>query len=158
LRSTRGPALTVGPSVPPPSEATFPFRRILYATDFTPAAAHAAAYAIWLAKEFRATIDVLNVIPRGAVKHPDRLSDLTKDFYGALDAVVPKQAREFCNPRSFVEVGKAQEQIENHIRRRSIDLLVLGIRKRSHLGIATRNSRVFRIIVDAACPVLTVTG
>jgi hypothetical protein len=37
-----------------------------------------------------------------------------------------------------------------------MDLLVLGIRKTSHLGMEMRTSGAFRIIVDAECPVLTI--
>jgi hypothetical protein len=33
---------------------------------------------------------------------------------------------------------------------------VLGIRKTSHLGMEMRTSRAFQMIVDAACPVLTI--
>jgi nucleotide-binding universal stress UspA family protein len=156
LRSTRWPCLTVGPKVRPASSKTLPFEKILFATDFSMAAAHAALYAVAVAKAFRAKLDVLNVIQEGAVGHPDRLSHLQKEFYETLDKVVPEQAREFCDPRSFVEVGKAHEQILEHIREHSIDLLVLGIRKSSHLSIETRMSRAFQIIADAECPVLTI--
>jgi nucleotide-binding universal stress UspA family protein len=105
-----------------------------------------------------AAIDVLNVIEGGAVDHPDRLGEIGKRFYSALDAVVPEEAKEFCDPRTFVAVGDAHEQILRHIRERSIDLLVLGIRKTSHLGMETRTSGAFQLIVDSQCPVLTVTG
>lgn len=158
LRSTRWSSLTVGPQVRPASSTTLPFERILYATDFTPAAAHAATYAISFAEAFGAQIDVLNVIREEAVEHPDRLSDLRSRFYGALDGLVPQQAKEFCDPRTFVKVGEAHEQILEHIRERSIDLLVLGIRKSSHLGIEMRTSGAFPLILDAECPVLTITG
>lgn len=155
LRSTHWPSLTVGPRVRTASSKTLPFERILFATDFSAAAANAALYAVNLAEVFGAKIDVLNVIQEGAVGHPDRLSDLQRDFYATLDMLVPEQAKEFCDPRSFVEVGKAHEQIIEHIRERSIDLLVLGIRKSSHLNVEMRTSRAFQIIVDAECPVLT---
>jgi hypothetical protein len=71
---------------------------------------------------------------------------------------VPQQAREFCDPRTFVEVGNAHDQILEHIRERSIDLLVLGVRKSSPLEIKMRSSGAFPLIVDAPCPVLTITG
>jgi len=156
LRSTRWPCLTVGPKVRPATSKTLPFERILFATDFSEAAVNAALYAVSFAQTFGAKIDVLNVIQSGAVVHPDRLSDFHRDFYRALDLVVPKQAKEFCDPRTFVEVGKAPEQIHEHIREHSIDLLVLGIRKSSHLSLEMRTSRAFQIIVDAECPVLTI--
>jgi nucleotide-binding universal stress UspA family protein len=158
LRSTRWPSLTVGPQVRSATSAAFPFRRILYATDLTAAAAQAAIYAVSFAQAFRADIDVLNVVRRETVDHPDRLSEIRKRFYNALDGLVPQHAKDFCNPRTFVEVGKAHDQILRHIRERSIDLLVLGLRKTSHLGMETRTSGAFQLIVDAECPVLTITG
>jgi nucleotide-binding universal stress UspA family protein len=157
LRSTRWPSLTVGPQVPPASSMTFPFERILYATDFTPAAAHAAAYAVSFAEAFRARLDILNVIREEAVQHPDRLTDLKNNFYAALEGVVPEQAKEFCDPRTFVAVGRAHDQILQHITEHSIDLLVLGVRKSSHLRIERSTSGLFPLVLDVGCPVLTIT-
>jgi nucleotide-binding universal stress UspA family protein len=156
LRSSQWPTLTVGPQVKPMSSRTFPFARILFATDFTAAAANAGVYAVTFAEIFGAKIDVLNVVQEDAIEHPDRLSDLQAQFFKALEVLVPQQAREFCDPRTFVAVGKAHDQILEHIRERSIDLLVLGIQKTSHLSMEMRTSGAFRIIVDAECPVLTI--
>lgn len=156
LRSTRWPALTVGPQVRPLSSQTLPFDRILFATDFTVAAASAAIYAVTFAQVFGAKIDVLNVIQDDAIEHPDRLFGLQTRFFSALDSLVPQSAKEFCNPRTYVAVGNAHDKILEHIREQSIDLLVLGIRKTSHLSMEMRTSGAFRIIVDAACPVLTI--
>lgn len=158
LRSTSWPVLTVGPHVPSAAGKRSPFRHILYATDLTPSAARAAVYALSFAKTFRADLDVLHVVQREAIDHPDRLSEIEKRFYLALDNLVPDPSKEFCNTRSFVEVGNAHRQILEHIRERSVDLLVLGIRKSSHLGIETRTSRAFQLIVHAPCPVLTIVG
>jgi nucleotide-binding universal stress UspA family protein len=156
LRSSKWPTLTIGPQVKPVSSTTFPFARILFATDFTEAAANAAIYAVTFAEVFGAKIDVLNVVQDDAIDHPDRLTDLQTSFFRSLDNLVPQQVREFCDPRTFVAVGKAHDRILEHIRERSIDLLVLGIRKTSHLSMEMRTSGAFRIIVDAECPVLTI--
>jgi nucleotide-binding universal stress UspA family protein len=156
LRSSQWPTLTVGPKVKPVSSQTFPFARILFATDFTAAAAHAAIYSVTFAEVFGAKIDVLNVVQDDAIDHPDRLSDLQTQFFNVLDDLVPQQAREFCDPKTCVAVGRAHDQICEHIRERSIDLLMLGIRKTSHLSMEMRTSGAFRIIVDAECPVLTI--
>jgi nucleotide-binding universal stress UspA family protein len=158
LRSTQWPTLTVGPQVRRATTGTLPFHRILFATDLTAAGAKAAGVAVSLAERMGTEIDVLNVVGQEAVDHPDRLDEIQKRFYGALDAVVPQEAKRFCNPRTFVEVGNAHERILKHIQERSIDLLVLGMQKTSHLGLETRKSRAFQIIVKAECPVLTVTG
>ena len=156
LRSTRWPALTVGPQVQALAPHTFPFERILFATDFTIAAANAAIYAVTFAEVFGATIDVLNVIQETAIGHPDRLADLQTRFFSALDALVPQCAKDFCDPRTYVAVGAAHDRILEHIKERSIELLVLGIRKTSHISMEMRTSGAFRLIVDAPCPVLTI--
>ena len=156
LRSSQWPALTVGPQVQPLTAHTFPFERILFATDFTAASANAAAYALTFAEVFAAKIDVLNVIQDHVIEHPERITDFQTRFFSALDSLVPQSAREFCDPRSYVAVGGAHDKILEHIRERSIELLVLGIRKTSYISMEMRTSGAFRIIVDAPCPVLTI--
>lgn len=156
LRSTRWPALTVGPQIRPLTSHAFPFKRILFATDFTAASANAAAYAVAFAEAFAAKIDVLNVIHDAAIGHSDDLADLQARFFSALDALVPQSAREFCDPGTYVAVGGAHDKILEHIREQSNELLVLGIRKTSHISMEMRTSGAFRIIVDAPCPVLTI--
>jgi nucleotide-binding universal stress UspA family protein len=156
LRSARWPTLTVGPLVKPVSSQTFPFARILFATDLSPVGANAAIYAVTFADVFGAKIDVLNVIQDDAIEHPGRLSDLQAHYFKALEVLVSQKAREFCDPRTFVTVGNAHDQILEHLRERSIDLLVLGIHKTSHLSMEMRTSGAFQIVVDAECPVLTI--
>lgn len=159
LRSTPWPCLTVGPQVAKvSSSAGLSLRRILYATDLTPAAAHAAPFAIFFAEALGAGIDILNVIRREDVEHADRLRDLERHFYDALDGLVPRYAKGFCDSRTFVDVGEAHRRILEHIKDHGIDLLVLGIRKSSHLGLETRTSGAFQLLAAATCPVLTVVG
>jgi nucleotide-binding universal stress UspA family protein len=156
LRCSRWPSLTVGPHVKPVSSQTFPFARILFATDLTAEAANAAMYAVTFAEVLGAKIDVLNVVRDDAIENPDGFFEIQSRFFSALDSLVPEKAKEFCDPRTYVAVGSAHDQILEHIKERSIDLLVLGIRKTSHLSMEMRTSGAFRIIVDAACPVLTI--
>lgn len=156
LRSTPWPCLVVGPHVPVASSHAVPFQRILYATDFTPAAAHAAIYAISLAREAGASIDMLNVVPVNTIEHPDRLSELQKHFYHALEQLIPDQAREFCNARAFVDTGNAHGKIREHIKQHNNDLLVIGMRKSSHLDLIIRTSPAFQLVVESPCPVLTI--
>lgn len=156
LRSTRWPALTVGPQVVAISSKALPFRKILFATDFTPDAAIAAAFVVNFAAEFGAKIDVLNVLQDDAIDNPSLLKDIRSRFFSVIDALVPQHAREFCNPNTFVAIGRAHDCIIEHVKSNSTDLLVLSIRRTSHLRMEMRTSNVFRIIVDAECPVLTI--
>lgn len=154
LRSTRWPCLTVGPQTPRTSAGTLPFHRILYATDLSPAAVHALTFA----EAAGCDLDVLNVIPENSPEDPNRAAELKKHYYHALDQLVPEHVSDFCNPHTFVKTGKARDRILAHIRENSVDLLVLGIRKTSHLGLEMRTSGAFRLIAEAPCPVLTITG
>lgn len=158
LRCSRWPCLTVGPEVGPPIAGSELFQHILYATDFSPAAANAAAYALAFAESARGNIDTINVIPEDAARNRSELAQLESHYRRALEELVPEQARDFCNPHTFVEVGAAHERIRKHISERGIDLLVLGIRKTSHISLAMRTSSAYRLIADAPCPVLTIIG
>jgi len=158
LRSTRWPCWTVGPQTPSPSGAGLPFRHVLYATDFSPAAANAAAYAVAFAQSASGDVDALNVVPGDASDNSERMTALKQRYARALEELVPGQSREFCSPHTFVEFGSAHARILEHVRKHNTDLLVLGVHRSSHLGLEMRTSGVFRLIADAPCPVLTVIG
>jgi nucleotide-binding universal stress UspA family protein len=155
LRSSQWPTMTVGPQVRSASSRPFPFHRILYATDLSASAARADAFAASLAQAMGAEMDVLHVIEHGVV---ERLEEINRGFRDALG----NEVKDFLGPQTFIEAGNAHEQILKHSQERSIDLLILGIakgiRRSSHLGLTTRTSGAFQLIVDADCPVLTVSG
>lgn len=158
LWSARWPCFTVGPHVQSVKSASLKIRRILYATDFTRAAANAASYAVWIAKAFEAEMDVLHVVQHGDEHDPERLDKLRESFHKSLDESSFDGGIEFFHPHAFVPVGNAHREILRHVRERSIDLLVLGIHKTSHFGLQLRASGAFQLIVDAECPVLAITG
>ena len=158
LRHSSGPALTVGPNVNILQAGALKIRRILYATDCTAEAAHAAPVAMALADAFSAELDVLNVVRSREIDHPEQLHRLQKHFYGAVEAIMPHDAGQICEPHTFVSVGLPHTEILNHIREREIDLLVLGLRRNTHLGMQNRTSGAFPIIVKARCPVITVAA
>jgi nucleotide-binding universal stress UspA family protein len=156
LRTIPGPVLTIGPHAAMPLSAVLAFRHILYATDFSPAAAHAAPYALALARAFGSEIDVLHVVPGEAMGQPELLTEKEQEFLGALDRLVPEQARELRRSRSFVEFGQVRQRILDHASEGKVDLIVLGAHRHSWLARHVRTGPAFQIIVAAACPVLTV--
>jgi nucleotide-binding universal stress UspA family protein len=158
LRHSTGPALTVGPNVNILRAGTLPIRRILYATDCTAEAAHAAPVAMALAEAFSAELDVLNVVRSREVDHPEQLHHLQEHFYSAVAAIIPHHVAKICEPHTFVGVGQPHTEILNHVKEREIDLLVLGLRRNTHLGMQNQTAGAFPIIVKARCPVITVAG
>lgn len=158
LRQSSEPALTVGPKVNTLAAGPLRIRRILYASDSTAEAAHGAAVAVALANAFSAELDVLNVIRSSDIINPEDLSRIEENYYGAIEAIMPQNARQVCDPRTFVSVGQPHTKILKHIDERKIDLLILGVRKSKHFGLQSRTSGLFPIVVEAKCPVLTVAS
>lgn len=158
LRHSNDPALTVGPNVNILRAGALKVRRILYATDCTAEAAHAAPVAVALADAFSAELDVLNVVRSHKIDHPEQLHHLQEHFYGAVAAIIPHSAGQICEPHTFVSVGQPHTEILNHVKEREIDFLVLGLRRNTHLGMQNRTSGAFPIIVEAKCPVITVAA
>lgn len=158
LRAASGPSLTVGPHVPPLDADKPPFRRILFATGLSPEAARGATCAVMMATAFEACVDVLHVVHQEDVEAPNRLHEIQKQFAASMEKLVPEQARAICNPKAILEVGSAHERILEHLHSNSADLLVLSLRKSSHLWLQSRLSGAFQIVANAPCPVLTITG
>ena len=158
LRHSSGPALTVGPNVSILRASALRIRRVLYATDCTAEAARAAPVAVALADAFSAELDVLNVVRSREIDHPEQLHRLQEHFYGAVEAIMPHHAGQVCEPHTFVSVGQPHTEILNHVSEREIDLLILGLRRNTHLGMQNRTSGAFPIIAKAKCPVITVAA
>lgn len=158
LRAVACPVLTVGPQVKPPVGNGVEFRNILFATDFSREAIQAADYAVTLAQSFGSHIHVLHAVPAEVIKHPDRMKEMQKKFFHELDQIVPESARQFCNPRSFVAVGEARQQILEHVREHNINLIVLGVRRSTQFEMHFQMRLTYRLITESPCPVLTIRG
>lgn len=157
-RAAGGPSLVVGPQAPPCREGDAPIRRVLYATELSPAAARGAAYAVAMSEKFQAEMDVLHVLAPEDAKESGELSGVQARFQAEVAAMVPHRAGFIAAPHAVLATGTAHARILEHIREHSIDLLVLSLRRSSHLWLETRLSGAFDIIAEAACPVLTVVG
>ena len=155
LRHSSGSTLTIGPNVDILHAGALNIRRILYATDCSPEAAHAAPVAAALAEAFSSELDVLNVVHSSDIDHPEQLHRL-QHFYGAVEEIVPHEASKLCQPRTFVRVGTPHTDILKHIEEREIDMLILGLHRNTHLSMQNRTSGAFPVIVKANCPVVTV--
>jgi nucleotide-binding universal stress UspA family protein len=119
LRSIASPVLTVGPHVMAPSDSLV-FRHLLYATDYSEAAAHAESLAFTWAKTFGCDIDVLHVPPDGT--------------------------------------GSVHQRILRRASSHDVDLIVLGVHRHSHLSMHLRTGPAFHVVLEARCPVLTISG
>ncbi|HEX6803787.1 MAG TPA: universal stress protein [Terriglobales bacterium] len=162
LRNSLRPVMTVGPRARVKHEfdasgknirpIEIGFRHILVATDFVDESLAAVPFAVSLAEEFQTKLGLLHVIepqrptPGGAAL--ERLENL-----------VPQEARLWCRPASILKFGSPGERILETAAECNSDLIVMGVRTRKALLASATHfpwSTAHRVIVEAACPVLTV--
>lgn len=169
LRQVSCPVLTVGPNVIgthsaparrdrelPPAQISL--HQVLYATDFKQESVEAVSHAVSFAREFRARLALLHVIE----DYGDHLHERPGPIDGVLrklEALVASDAGLKYPPEILAQFGESAEAILQAASDREADLIVLGVRPASgHLGAATHFGRTVahKVIVGAACPVLTV--
>jgi nucleotide-binding universal stress UspA family protein len=149
------PVLTVGPNVSTPTE----FRRVLYETDFSPAAAHAIPYAMSVAHAYRAALSLLHVNVWGSREPPVEAAPSVDHFFH-------EQMRRFgydasqANLELLVEFGARDDRILDVAAHRAADLIVMGLNcttgLRARLAAHLPGSTVYNVVSQAHCPVLTV--
>jgi len=160
LRRAACPVLTVGPHVRVGPERVVAMKHILLAANFSMASDAAAAYALSLAQENQALLDIVHVIEpqkTGEIVHP---SELTAGCLSRMRALIPPEADLWCEPHTLVEVGEPAEQILNVAKARRSDLIVLGIKNAAAIPGAAHIpwTTAHKVIAGAECPVLTVRG
>jgi nucleotide-binding universal stress UspA family protein len=158
LRQASCPVLTVGPHVALQPEKAVRMQQILYATDLGTDFPAAAPYAISLAQENQAHLELLYVIENqktGELVHPAELSD---SKLRQLRQLVPQEAELWCEPRYLVEHGTPAEKILEAADRQRADLIVLGAQPAKWLATHLNAGTVHKVVSEAKCPVLTVHG
>jgi len=155
FRQSACPVLTVGPNVSAEPGCVADIHTILCPIDFTPASLAAFPYAVSLAEENQARLYLMHVAP-------DPVQDFEETaLTNRLRALVPQEAKLWCEPKAFVDSGDAGDRILEEAEELGVDLIVLGIRPvstlagtRTHLGTAT----AYKVVSHAICPVLSVRG
>jgi nucleotide-binding universal stress UspA family protein len=152
------PVLVVGPHARIEPETATRMNRILFATDFSEASLAALPYAISLAEENQAELDILRVVPpqkNGELVHPSELMDATMR---QMQQLVPAEAEAWCKPRYLAEIGEPAQKILQVAELSKADLIVLGV-KRVYRALGVTHipwTMAHKIIAEARCPVLTV--
>lgn len=152
------PVLTVGPRASKEVPVESELRHILYATDFTPAAERAAAFALSLAQEHQAHLTLLHVMRETIDASPQNAALLRAFFTRRLRDLVPADADLWCEPEPVVESGTPAEAILTTASDRQADLIVLGVRRTANFPGHLPPATAYKVVCQAHCPVLTVRG
>lgn len=164
FRRSLVPVLTIGPGVRSSVHNAGRFRRVLFATDFSPESLAAAPYALTIAQENHARLLLLVVMRKpDAANEGDRhrFEMSVAEAMHRLYEIVPQDAKLELPPDVSVEYGEPPERIVEVARQRGADLIVIGVRDAAgRMGAATHLERAtaHKIVAHAPCPVLTVRG
>ena len=144
------------------------YRRILHASDFSPASRPAFAEALALATANRAELLIVHVVDvvipplEDTYVSPqvlDRLITSTRaDAAKRLNALVRKAKTAGVTVTGELLEGTPRDAIPRAARRKRADLIVMGTHGRTGLRKLLLGSVAERVVGTAHCPVLTVRG
>ena len=168
LRTISCPLLVVTPSEKA-GRATVPFKgfgfkQILVGCDFSADSGRAVEFGFSLAQEFEAVIHLVHVVEPFVYRDamlPDAtkteaLNEVTSGCRQRLDALVPKDAHNWCKVEIVCVSGKPFQALIAYAESHGVDLIVLGVRGHSLVETLLLGSTTDRVIRSVACPVLSV--
>lgn len=137
-------------------------RRILLATDFSPASEHALQLAIHWARRLEADVEVLHSIQE---REEERLYARPRDSASrsghrranaleSLRSILSRTAAAGVRAVADLTYGAPSIEIVKHAARSHADLVVLGLRERVETGPARYGSVTERVIRHVKCSVL----
>jgi nucleotide-binding universal stress UspA family protein len=143
----------------------FPFRNILFPTDFTPHARAALKYAAGFAREGQGRVVLFSVqegsVPANLLTLPERVFEETENnWLQQLRAQVKELLADHLLDGLEVEPviieGEPAPEIARAVRDFNIDLVTIVTHGRKGLSRALWGSTAEEIIAEAPCPVLTI--
>ena len=134
------------------------YKKILFATDFSPASDAALEYATSLARDAGATLVVLHVeelpLPyAGSEVYLTQLAYPDPEIRRRLEAIVPTDPSVRCQHR--LVQGVPADDIPRVANEEGADLIVIGTHGRTGLTRVLMGSVAEAVLRRASCPVLT---
>jgi len=165
------PVLAVGPEAMVPFSAELKTRRVLFATDFSPASLSALPYATSIARESTAQLVLLHVLSLAPLAGqasfwplaPDVIEWLDKTRLGDLEQLrklISPEENLPHNPDFLATFGFVPEEIVKTAGTIEASVIVMGVNASSTARAAAHLywSTAHHVVCEAMCPVLTVRG
>jgi nucleotide-binding universal stress UspA family protein len=140
--------------------------KLLVGTDFSPVSEHALRYAIDLAAQLGASIDVLHAfslpsfslpIEGALISTPEAAARHSIQAQEKLDQQLARHAQSGVALRGHVRTGAAPEELVSLAAEISADLIVVGTHARSGPAHVLLGSVAELVVRSSPLPVLTVT-
>jgi len=176
LRLAPCPVLTIGGNIPAAMPVTGDFQRILFATDFGPAAEKVLQYALSLGEQNKAKLWFLHMVP------PLPIVNVGPEPYGVptytgeelaqweatqrqesqkkLKQMIPLENKLAFEPELVTVTDFLPEGILTVAAERNVDLIAMGANRTGSARTAAHApwTVLHHIIAEARCPILTVTA
>jgi nucleotide-binding universal stress UspA family protein len=143
-------------------------RRILHATDFSPASARALNEAVKLATQNRAALLIVHVIEPtsyvagdefGSAEIYTKLQDIAeRDAKTSMSKLLGRLKKSNIKAQGLLLKGFAYDQIVKAAKSKKANMIVIGTHGRTGLSKLFMGSVAGKVISLATCPVLTVRG
>jgi nucleotide-binding universal stress UspA family protein len=150
------PTLTIGPHVHGIG-LDLSFTKVIYISDFTPASAAAAPFARAFSGDLSADLAIYQSLPDAVPNDTERVRQLADEYCDALESLDPRIDPQWFTPEFQLSRVRPAEAILERATDRSA-LIVLGVQPASYLGRHLHTSFAYRLLANAACPILTVPG
>jgi nucleotide-binding universal stress UspA family protein len=143
----------------------FPFRNILFPTDFTPHARAALKYAASFAREGQGRVVLFSVqegsVPANLLTLPERVFEETENNWlqqlrAEVRELLADQLLDGLEVDPVIIEGEPATEIARAVRDFNIDLVTIVTHGRKGLSRALWGSTAEEIIAEAPCPVLTI--
>lgn len=140
-------------------------RRILFASDFSPASRLAFATALELARALKAELLLTHalapIVPVDGLFTPyvdwDLFDKASREAAQTeLDRLARAASKRGVRATTLVTKGYAADQIVRTARTRKAHLIVMGVHGRTGLSRLVMGSVATRVMIGASCPVMTV--
>jgi nucleotide-binding universal stress UspA family protein len=164
VRKALCPVLTVPSRAAGHSEGPL-FGRILCGVDFSETSDQAVRYALSLAQEAKGRLTFLHALEwlpdRSLAEYPQfdleqYRRSLISDARTRLEALVPEEARNWCEAAARVAYGKPYQEILRAAKEEAADLIVAGTHGSGPLDRMLFGSTAQHLVRQATCPVLTI--
>jgi nucleotide-binding universal stress UspA family protein len=141
-------------------------KQILVPIDFSPYSEHALDYALMLAHQLDATVNLVNVVGIPASGAPEiglaftasMIDKMTVDNQQALDKLAAQHRNGSRIGKVIVHAGDARDAILHTAEQIGADLIIMGTHGRRGLSRALLGSVAETIVRTSNVPVLTVRG
>lgn len=158
FRTLKCAVLTVGPNLEPRFTIAKTIKNILFPTDLSPESKAVFPYLASLSAEFGSEIVVLHVLPKETEANPDSRK-LAEPLRKRMQEMFGPQLSHKSKSKFVLEFGdNVASRILSAADYYQSDLIGMGVREGNELITHFRSTAAYRVVISAACPVLTVRG